>query len=95
MVMGKEGNGTLRVRVLPDDVTLWKVACNDELGAGGRCRGCDTDVRGICPDALRRSVSFFAILSITNYSNTHLSVMPRRLSLTPIKNTIVISRLLG
>jgi len=95
MVMGKEGNGTLRVRVLPDDVTLWKVACDDELGAGGRCRGCDTDVRGICPDTLRRSVSFIVILSTTNYSNTHLSVMPRHLSLTSIKNTIVISRLLS
>jgi hypothetical protein len=95
MVKGKEGNDTLRVRVLPDDVTLWKVACDDELGAGGRCRGCDTDVRGICPDTLRRSVSFFVILSITNNSNPHLSVMPRHLSLTPIKNTIVISRLLS
>jgi hypothetical protein len=95
MVMGKEGNGTLRVRVLPDDVTLWEVACDDELRTGGRCCGCDADVRGICPDALRRSVSFIVILSITNYSNTYLSVMPRHLSLTSIKNTIVISRLLS
>jgi hypothetical protein len=68
LVIGKEGNGTLRVRVLPDNVTLWEVACDDELGAGGRCRGCDTDVRGICPDALRRSVSFIVIFSTSGLS---------------------------
>jgi hypothetical protein len=68
LVIGKEGNGTLRVRVLPDNVTLWEVACDDELGAGRRCRGCDTDVRGIRPDALRRSVSFIVVLSISDLS---------------------------
>lgn len=75
--MGKEGNGTLRVRVLPDDVALWEVACDDELGAGGRCRGCDTDVGGICPDALRRSVSLIIIFSdLRSFCLSSLSPFP-------------------